>query len=66
MELDGQDIREQPLHYRKEQLQALVDIDLNTNAKANTRIRLSESLEAESWHTLAEQRTQSRVVRWKA
>ncbi len=51
MEWEGQDVREQPLQRRRERLKQLVlDIDMAS------QLRMSETLEADSWKALAEGR----------
>lgn len=54
LELDGVDLREQPLAHRRAHLQALLD------AAAQTALRLSPQVAVDSWQAAATLRTQSR------
>jgi len=54
MEADGQDIRTQPFHERRAQIEQCI------NHLGHTSIRLSQVLTCDSWEALAQQRSQSR------
>lgn len=58
LEWQGRDVRQEPLTFRRQQLQGIVDAVATENP--NTAIQLSKELPCQSWSDLAELRQQSR------